>query len=188
MYVGNQWDDLYESFAIFRSALKGRGGLVVKDEPRIRKAQASIPVGGRILVSLKEAFLLDFTRNPIWHFNHPGMVSPPPGLPFPADRSAFDDLLLERTTELPRALAGKPLLEYLRTVGADYLIFERGAPGDEWWPDHSDYRTVESPWARQVRILASLIYQQLEEIKDDCDVLYNDGDIVALDLKRRGGG
>ena len=125
LYVGNLWEDVYVTVSYLRRSLHGELGLVFGDREQIRKAQASIPAGERILVSLKDAFLVDFSRNPIWHFNHPGMVSPPPGLPVPADRSALDELLIERTAELPPAAPSEPLVRYLRLVGVDYLIFQR---------------------------------------------------------------
>jgi hypothetical protein len=183
MYVGNQWDDLYDDLSSLRKSLDGRTAPLLQGKERIRNAQASIPAGARILVSLKDAFLADFSRNPIWHFNHPGMVSPPPGLPLPADRFALEELIMGRTSALPPPAPSAPLLSYLRLAGVDFVLFQRGVPGDFWWEDAESFSQIDSPWVRRTRALGELIYKQLEQLKDQCPVVLDDGDIVALDLR-----
>ncbi|MCY3023533.1 MAG: hypothetical protein NTW87_31520 [Planctomycetota bacterium] len=66
-------------------------------------AQESVPPGARILVRAAWPSLMDFSRNPVYVADRPGMFSPPPGMPL---------------GEGPEALA-----EYLTANGVSYVIY-----------------------------------------------------------------
>jgi hypothetical protein len=67
-----------------------------------RLAQAHVPPRSTILNLAELPILFDFSRNPIYGMDWPGMASPPPGLPL--------------------GKGGAALLEYLRSQAIDYLI------------------------------------------------------------------
>ena len=82
MDVGNTLLNVRE---FFRGQRECRLSVTDYEKVQVRNAQGSIPPGGLILTSLRNGHLLDFSRNTIWSLDWPGMASPPPGIPLPAD-------------------------------------------------------------------------------------------------------
>jgi hypothetical protein len=186
MFVGNQWENVHTSLAKLRDFVRaGPPGLLDPDwdRPRIRSAQAAIPPGKRILAGVRNGFLLDFSRNTIWNLDLPGMASPPPGMPIAADRSALHHFLIDRAGDLPPPAPCEQLLGYLRHAGIDFLIFQRG---DSVWFLHPEI--PDHPlWNRTAHAVGMLIYRQLTNLMNKCKILYDDGDMVVLDVRSPGG-
>ncbi len=91
LFVGNQWQSPQEYYSNWRYYMSlGRYGnlCTARDIQKMRRLQSSIPPGKQLLVSLPDGYLLDFSRNPIWNLDVPGMVSPPPGMPVTDDPDA----------------------------------------------------------------------------------------------------
>jgi hypothetical protein len=190
LFVGNQSGDevteLYTRLHHLREFVARRWGPVLDDRDRqqIKKAQASIPVGARILVSVENGAELDFGRNPIWNLDHTGMVSPPPGMPVTADRSALSDFILQRAADLPVPVSSNQVLEYLRQVGIDFLILQRGE--DCLWSWREDQAIEEKPvWMRLVQTVERVVRRPLLGLMEQCNIVYDDGDMVVLDLRSR---
>ena len=202
IFVAAHWENLYTSMGGLRDFLRaGPYGFLVKDQvvQRLRNAQASIPPGKRILAGLQDGYLLDLARNPTWSLDNPGIASPPPGLPITTDSAALRDVLMARTTELPPHSPSSLTLDYLRRVGIDFLVFQRG-PGENspWYlrwrgtlgNDSTWYLRKREPifrsWAvpdRAIRVYAWLVHDQLLELMSKCPKPYDDGDLVVLDLR-----
>jgi hypothetical protein len=192
-FVGNQSGDetaeLYTRLHELRRFVAESGRPVSDDRggQQIKKAQASIPEGARILVGVQNGAELDFGRNPIWHLNHMGMVSPPPGIPVAADRSAVSNYILKRTPLFPVPAPSEQVLGYLRQVGIDFLILQRGE--DCYWSLHEQQDIDEKPmWNRQVQTIERLVYREMLGLMKHCIILYDDGDMVVLDLRPRSAG
>ncbi len=184
---GNEATELYTNLHNLRQFVVGRHGLVKNDHDRqqTREAQASIPAGARILVSVDNGALLDFSRNPIWNLNHLGMVSPPPGMPVAADRSALDDFVMHRTVEFPLPTPSDRFQVYLQQVGIDFVMFQRGE--DCLRCQRQREPVDEGPrWNRVVQTFDRLVLKQLVSLIDICTILYDDGDMVVLDVRSRG--
>jgi len=181
---GNEATELYTNLHNLREFARGRQGLVDDDQDRqqIRKAQASIPAGAQILVSVENGAILDFSRNPIWNLNHMGMVSPPPGMPVAADRSALIDFIMHRTVDLPLPAPPDQLLGYLQHVGTEFLMFQRGE--NCFWSRRQREAADEKPrWNRMVQTVERVVHKELVGLINICDVLYDDGDVVVLDVR-----
>ena len=134
LFVGARWENLHTSMMRlddFRCT--GPYGFLFRDEvvQRIRNAQASIPPGKRILASVQDGYLLDLARNPTWSLDFPGMVSPPPGLPITTDPAAVQRLHPAPDDRPAASQPEPPDLDYLRHVGVDFLLFQRG--NDSIW-------------------------------------------------------
>ncbi len=112
LFVGNQWQNLQHSYAYSKHyTILGRYGNLCteRDAQRIRDLQSSTSPGKRLLVALENAYLLDFSRNPIWDLDVPGMVSPPPGIPVTDDPARFARFSRrERRTLVPSSSTSFP--------------------------------------------------------------------------------
>jgi hypothetical protein len=78
-----------------RSVDSGLRGTSRQAAGAIRALQESVPPGESLLARLEEPFLLDFSRNPVQVVDHPGMVSPTPGMPIFEGGEALAGYLLE---------------------------------------------------------------------------------------------
>ena len=188
MFVGARWENLHTSMMRlddFRCT--GPYGFLFRDEvvQRIRKAQATIPPGKRILASVEDGYLLDLARNPTWSLDLLGMASPPPGLPITTDPAAVQDFILHRTTALPAPCPSRQVLDYLGHVGIDFLLFQRGN-GSTWYLRSQHERSWGMQFTFTDRVIhanAKLVHTQLLELMSKCPKLYDDGDMVVLDLR-----
>jgi hypothetical protein len=192
VFVGNQWHDLQESYAFARlyKTLGRYGNLCTEEDAQaMRKLQAAVPPGKRMLVSLEDGFLLDFSRNPIWNLDVAGMVSPPPGIPITDDPKALRELLtwkpsntwFFRFDELPPGCSSDRVLSYLREVGADYVAFPRQK--SIWYLRRTEIQ-LDPLWLRTVYTVSIMVHRELLTLIDKCDVVYDDGDFIVLDLGR----
>ena len=186
IFVGACWENLHTSMMRlddFRCT--GPYGFLFRDEvvQRIRKAQATIPPGKRILASVEDGYLLDLARNPTWSLDLLGMASPPPGLPITTDPAAVQDFILHRTTALPAPCPSRQLLDYLRHVAIDFLLFQRGK-GSTWFLRSQQVGFWDMEFSdRVIHANAKLVHTQLLELMSKCPKLYDDGDMVVLDLR-----
>ena len=146
-----------------------------------------ISPGERILVSIREPFHLDFSRNPIWNLNCPGMASLPPGLPITPDWSTLRDFLWHRADRFPAPYPSDILLGYLRQIGINFLIFERGEIMYYQDPNiYNNLRSYEIPYHRELMIVWHLVYKQLLELPNKCKILYDDGDFICARFEAAG--
>jgi hypothetical protein len=178
IFVGTQWEDLRLSAANFRDFLRaGSYGFLVRDQDvqQIRSAQALIPQGKQILSYVHDGYVLDLARNPTWILDYPGMVSPPPGLPVTTDPAAFRGFIMQRTTAFPSPSTSRQMRDYLRHIGIDFLLLQRGRWDRQGIPDHPFFERVACLNMR-------LVQAQLLELMSKCQKRYDDGAIVALDL------
>ena len=192
-FVGNQWHNLQESYVLTREFKNSGlyGNLCTElDAQTIRDMQASVPPGKRMLVSLENGFLLDFSRNPTWNLDVPGMVSPPPGMPITDDPTALRELLtwkkpLNRWVlspdDLPPGCSGDRLPTYLQQVGVDYVAFPRRE--SIWYLWQRDI-PLEPLWIRTVMAVSKMVHGELLTLIDKCDVVYDVGDFIVLDVRR----
>jgi hypothetical protein len=194
LFVGNQWENLPGIYGEFRGFVAaGRYGNLLK-EPRVvnqlRGLQASIPPGKRLLISHEDGFLLDFSRNSIWSLDLPGMASPPPGLPVADDPSALRqfveraeaDRFVLPLSALPASGAADRVLAYLREVGVDYVAFpRRGESAFYLRIQHIDAYPI---WRRTVQSVSVLVHRELLELPSKCQSVYDDGEVLVLDLHR----
>ncbi len=194
-FVGNQWQNLTDSIGSLRHYMKqGRYGNLCteRDVQIIRELQSSIPPGKRMLVVLENGFLLDFSRNPIWNFDVPGMVSPPPGMPITDDPDALrafltwkkSDKWFDRLDELPPHSSSEKVLSYLRGVGVDFVAFSRGP--DSIWYLRRQVVPAQPLWIRNIVTISYMVQRELVALIDKCEVVYDDGDLIVLDLGRSG--
>lgn len=182
IFVGAQWTNLHTKMAmVVDVARRGRHVTLHEDgeDRRLREAQATVAAGKTILVCLQDPFLLDFARNPILHLDQAGTVGPPPGFPVTDDAAGLRDFLRQRTKRLPAPVSSERLLRYLRDVGIEYLMFQRG--DETTW-----YTTIAIPpkpyWVRIIQTLATLALDEMKGLIPLCKTLYDDGDLVVLDL------
>jgi hypothetical protein len=156
-------DYLYQE-GMIQSAILKPSSLIAQDEP-YKKMQASIPAGAPMLVMLDDPFWFDFRRNRIDLIDLPGSVSPSPGMPLDDDEK---------------------LVQYLSGQGYRYLAFVRPAASKGLL-----YRRTH--WARMLSGADALIWKltapfylktfdRLESLAKSRKALYDDGQMVALDL------
>jgi hypothetical protein len=187
VFVGGVSANLHHKLAFVRQVVRaGRPATLPEEgeERRIREAQSSIPEGRTVAVCLEGAFLLDFSRNPIFNLDQMGMASPPPGLPITSDPIGLRDFLSHRTTRFPPPGPSDQILRYLRDAGVEYVMFQRGE--DTAWYTHT--RIADKPyWNRLVRTLALLVLGELKGLIQHCKAIYDDGDLIVLDLNSPAG-
>jgi hypothetical protein len=188
LFVGSRWDNLHSSLATFLDFFRaGRPGFLYKEEnsARVQKAQASIPLGKTTLVWIQDAFLLDFSRNPILNLDQMGMAGPPPGLPITSDPAGLADYLMQKTYQLPRPASADKLLQYFRNNGVEFLMFQRGEKTA--WYHCSESEIHKKPyWNRLISTLSLLGYKELVSLRERTRTVYDDGDFVVLDLEPAG--
>jgi hypothetical protein len=187
VFVGSLWVNLHHKMAWVREVVRaGRPSTLPEpgEERRLREAQSAIPEGRTVAVGLQDAFLLDFTRNRIFNLDTMGMASPPPGLPITADPMGLRDFLAHRTTAFPPPAQSDQVLKYLRGVGVEYVMFQRGE--DSTWITGTEIR--EKPyWIRLARALMILVFRELKGLIPYCKMIYDDGDLTVLDLNSPAG-
>ena len=187
-FVGYQWDNLHTDLAALQAFLRtGPYGWLVEDEheaKQIREAQAVIPPGKRIVASVQNGFLLDFVRNPIWSLDNVGTTSPPPGIPIAADRGALRDFLAAPDQPSPSVEFGAEMLDYLRHAGGEFLVIQRRTSALSSTFDE----IAKSPFycLRMIHIYNKLAYQNFANLIRGRTALYDDGDMVVLDLQSGG--
>lgn len=184
-FVGLSWENLHTTLARLVEFIEapGPGRLHNDRDPnQIRQAQTAIPPGERILASVQHGYLLDFARNPIWNLDQ-GMTSPPPGMPVSLDWSALRGFLGHTTTEFPPPCPSEDLLSYLRHVGIDFVIFQRGK-GTVWYTrDVGPPNKSKSYQIRMIFTIRKLVSEELNGLQSKCKVVHDDGDIVVFDLR-----
>ncbi len=183
LFVGNRWDNLYSGLSHFIGfARAGQPGLLYTQTSAagLQKAQAAIPPGKTTIVWLQDAFLLDSVRNPILNLDEIGLASPPPGMPLTSDPDGLADYLAGRTPRFPSPAAPGEILQYLRNHGVDFLMFQRG---DSAWYRINESRLRPKPyWNRLIGTFCILGYKDLLALVEHTRTVYDDGDIIVLDL------
>jgi hypothetical protein len=185
LFIGNWWETASVKLARLADFVRtDEHGFLWDDEnvPQVRRAQETIPAGKRVLASVQNGFLLDFTRNPIWSLDLPGMVSPPPGLPITPHEADLHDFLMNRSSDLPSPYPSEQVLDYLRRCGVDVLAFQR-RHGSVWYLRRDDV-PAKPVLARTIFAIALTVHKQLADLIGKCPILYDDGDLIVLDLAR----
>jgi len=186
LFVGGMWANLHSKLASVQKVIRaGRPASLHHDgeEKRIREAQSSIPRGRTVLVALQNAFLLDFSRNPILNLDQLGMTSPPPGLPITTDPAGLRDFLSQRTNRLPPPAPTDEVLRYFRHAGIEYLMFQRGE-NTAWY--NKPLIAKKPYWSRLVNTFAALVLRESMGLMRRCKTIYDDGDLIVLDLSAPG--
>lgn len=130
-------------------------------------AQNSVPAGEPLLVRLEQPYLMDFSRNPIRVVDHPGAVSPPPGLPVFEGGDAIRDYLVGQ---------GIRYLAFSYRTDANFSRERFGARLDPGF----------HPVPRHLAEIAFAFDEALHELATTRRKLYDDGDTFVLDLKEPG--
>jgi len=136
-------------------------------ERHYRNLQARVPEGAPLLVMLDRPYWLDFARNPIDVIDLPGQVSPPPGM-------AFDD--------------DEALVDYLAAQGYRYVAFVRSTASESQYGREGWLRMLGPPpsalWGKAAPFVLTL-FDRLESLTASRILLYDDNDVVVLDLATR---
>ena len=182
IFMGTKWDNLRTLKRMPDFLARGERTLVVTPTvPKIREAQATIPPGTQILASIQDGYLLDFAHNPTWSLDNIAMTSLPPGLPVTSDPAALRDFIMRRRDTLPPPSPTGQVLDYLRHSGVDYLLFQRG-PRSTWYLKQN--LKYDFPFVFRVYVSTAMVFHQtLLDMMEHCPILYDDGDVVVLDLR-----
>jgi len=144
-----------------RAGIAGASFVPPADITEYRALEATVPKGEVILERLNEPFLLDFRRNRIFLMDNAG-ASPPPGLPY--------------------YQGSERLASYLASVGVRYIALSRFAlPGG--LHNNPALWAVASPWVSDDWRRMNDFEQNVKELARTKKVLYDDGNIFALDLQ-----
>jgi hypothetical protein len=136
------------------------------------RIQASVPEKAPLLVMLDHTYLLDFHRNPISAYDHPGAMGPPPGPP---------------DFEGP-----EPWASYMLAQGIRYVAFQLGESSPEYRYSAWNYRaaTVIDQTGRngfyknQARFELDF-FHVIEALQKSRKNVFNEGEIHVLDLATR---
>ncbi len=184
-FVGLYWDNLHSKASALVQFVKTPGpgsAYSAQDLAQLRRAQASVPPGKRILAWVERGFLLDFTRNPTCNLDL-GMISPPPGLPVSADVNALRSFLQQRTPNFPPHCPADDMISYLQHAGIDFVMYQyfQGRRID----DHATKPPTQYiQW--MVRTFETLLCEDLTILRSRCKVVYDDGDVFVLDVSSPG--
>jgi hypothetical protein len=131
-----------------------------------RHVQESVPPGEKILARLERPYHLDFRRNPVYIVDYPGSASPPPGMPFYRGPEA-----------LAEYLAGQSI-RYVAYSYSTECAFQRQFHRKRLLP-------TADPWARCQAEHTFDFQDNLADLMKTRRVLYDDSDIVVIDLSLR---
>jgi len=108
------------------------------------------------------------------------MASPPPGLPVTSDPAALTDFIMHRRNTLPPPVPSIEVIDYLRHSGVEYLMFQRG-PRSTWYLRESEF--PDHPFVFRVYLATAYVFHEaLLDMMKHLPKLYDDGDVVVLDL------
>jgi hypothetical protein len=161
--------EIYQQRVDAAAQIFDRRGARNPDDVRLEnlysRLQASVPPGEPILATLDHTFYLDGRRNPIYNYDHPGVIGPRGGPP------VFDG---------PEAFVA-----YLRSVGVRYIAYVFGESSPEykrsqWQGPRSDGR--QGIWLQvQARFLLNF-FDTVTELSASRRVVFKEGEIRVLDL------
>jgi hypothetical protein len=141
------------------------------DDALYGRIQASVPPGAPILVVLDHTQLLDGRRNPLFLYDHPGAMGPPPGPPCFGGPEAF--------------------AMYLRSVGVRYVAYQVGPSSQEYNADiwRARAAAIVPPAGRdhafyknQARFELDF-FETIKALGATRRSLFHEGDIRVLDLE-----
>ena len=193
LFVGNQWLDNSLFYArILKLRARGETNPGPAYAENIRHVQSLTEAGKRILVGVHSAFPLDYRRNPIWNFDCLiGVVSPPPGLPLTRNWKELGAFIDCKSQDLPPPGPVGDFRDFLVGSGVDYLLFERGPKAVFYLvTSYADPKISfssqeqENKMDRMLVSVARLIHKSLLNLAQDRHVLFDDGNMVLLDLRR----
>jgi len=157
----------YEVYAAHIWITARHGSLLDENNQDYRLLQARVPAGAPMVVMLDRPFSLDYDRNPIDVLDLPGSVSPPPGLPLDSDDA---------------------LADYLTAHGYRYLSFVRSTESQGVYLRSGWERMLGPPpsplWGNAVPLYLKT-FDRFESLMKSRVRLYDDGQMVVLDLTRR---
>lgn len=133
-----------------------------RQREHIRIIQGIVPPGQPVMARIAMPFHFDFVRNPIATVTEPGLTNPWLALPFGTS-------------------AGE-LRADLRARGFRYLIWQYSGGGRKTVADYEDTLHHERPLARRIAWCNLRFLLGLAVWKRDSRALYDDGQIVVLDL------
>ena len=182
LLLGNQWQDERLTFARTLWARRMARGSPNSPRENIRHIQSLTEPGKRILAIADGAFLLDFRRNPIWNFDRPGYKSPPPGLPLTSDWKKLEAFLDGKSQDLPPPGPVADFRDFLVRTGVDYLFVDR----NQWVRYYFINDIPAEPYVdRETRTIMTLAYDNIVRIAQDRHVVFDDGDIILMDLRQK---
>jgi hypothetical protein len=161
-FVGARWPDerlFYQLSAHnIRGGLSGRPYVPEAERAAYSAMQAAVPAGEPILAHLKQMYVLDFRRNPVYVADWPGGASPPPGMP------------VFRGPE--------PLAAYLTGQGIRYIAYS--------YADHANFpernRAGIETWERIATEHGYAFQDSLAALMESRRNVYRDDALVVIDL------
>jgi hypothetical protein len=135
------------------------------NDERVLRAQLLTPWGSPIALLNDHPAQLDYRRNVLYNLDLPGLISPPPGMPFFAGT--------------------RVLLAYLRGVGINFVLFQRANSSaflyrrDLWLSQSATAEIFQGYGAYLLNLV-----QSLEELSRELPVLLDDNGLVLLDVRR----
>jgi hypothetical protein len=171
--IGSGWNEsrlMYQGFGKeIRNAIRNTRIASRDDRERIASAQASLPEGATVLERVTQPFLFDFARNRILIADYPGAASPPPGMPAFRGEEALAAYLLSQS------------IRYVVYSYANEAAFTRTLYGERLGPE-------QHPWIRSEARHTFDFQDNLLRLRDSRTRLYDDGEIVVMDLSSRAQG
>jgi hypothetical protein len=134
----------------------------------IRRMQAAVPAGERMLVMIERPYLLDYARNPITHIDLPGAASPRP--------------------RMPLAAGGEQVAGYLLAQGIRYFAFVRPEKAQSEIYSRAHWTRLLNGRARIWRITAPLFLSTFDAVTQLAATrrrLHDDGHLLVVDLAQR---
>jgi hypothetical protein len=136
-------------------------------EPDVRKLQAAVPPGERLLVMIERPYLLDFARNRILLLDQPGAVSPAPHY---------------RPADGPDKLA-----DYMLAQGIRYFAFVYPSKAETLY-SRSSWTRLKTGHARVWRLAADVYLASFDAVDGLAKTrarLHDDGRMAVVDLATR---
>lgn len=130
--------------------------------------QQALPDSETVLTRLKKPFLLNFDRNRILIVDYPGGSSPPPGMPFFKGAEALADYLVSQS------------IRYVAYSYASEAWFTKKAFKHRLKPE-------VHPWIRSEARHTFDFQDNLKQLGETRERIYDNNDIFVLDLLRRCG-
>jgi hypothetical protein len=104
-------------------------GVKIPPERTYVRMQTSVPPGTKLLVMLDHTYLLDGKRNRLLHYDHPGAMGPPPGVPVFQGPEAFASYMLSQGVRYVAYQLGPTSVEYHRPYWEERLAIVVPANG-----------------------------------------------------------
>jgi hypothetical protein len=157
--------DYNKMFDAINAALRRKSSIAERDG-RYVELQATIPAGAPVLVMLDEPFWMDFRRNPVLLVDLPGAASPAPGMPLDEDEA---------------------MVRYLEAQGLRYLAFVRATKSASLYQRGSWEQAAKTgaPIWKAAAPFYVRMFDRCDSLLKSRRVLYDDGEMVVLDLEAR---